>query len=578
MMVGIVKLILIYLPFLMSSILFNKSLVNMKSMKINSFMFLMFSLLLFLNSNNGVSMIGMGWMNMKFVLSWDFYSIVFIFIGMSVTWSILNFAQWYMGAEVKNGTFNSFLFLFLMFMFILTSSVNLVFLLIGWEGVGIMSFLLINWWFGRGEAGLSGIQAMVYNRIGDFFIYIGIFFFLSSLSEVVMLSFFFNMEYMVNNLILIFLLIGMMAKSSLFFFQPWLPNAMEGPTPVSALLHSSTMVVAGVYLMCRLVGMFNLTVLGVVGLIGALTMLYGSVCALMQPDMKKIIAHSTTSQLGLMVVTLGFGYPFISFLHMGMHAYIKSLIFISSGVFIHGTMNLQDFRKMKMGSISSKFSMYCMFFCSLSLGGFPFLAGFYSKDSILENMYGSFLNSFLSLVVILGSVMTVVYSFKLMYLVLFFNNNDGSFSVKLEGQESFNSTFFFMSRLFLGGISGGFFFMWSIFLVMGEEYISWYLKVIPLMILFFGLLVGLILVPSKMLVAPVFNLLYYNPVVHRITLFMFYRSIKIMKYIEFFGMEILWVSHLKKIPLLSSLFNGFVTYKNYFFFCIVGLLLLMFLF
>ncbi|YP_006341037.1 NADH dehydrogenase subunit 5 (mitochondrion) [Ciona intestinalis B CG-2006] len=572
------KIIGVFIPLLLTSFKMNKYLFELKTMKVNSFLFCIFSMILVIHNHMGVLCLGGGWMNTNFFISWDFYSLVFLFIGFSVTWSILDFANWYMGEEVKNKTFMMFLFMFLMFMFILTSSINLVFLLIGWEGVGIMSFLLINWWFGRGEAGLSGLQAMIYNRIGDFCFYIGIFLIFMSGMNVNIIGGYGNSQNF-NNFVFLLFLVGMMAKSSLYLFHPWLPNAMEGPTPVSALLHSSTMVVAGVYLLCRLLGFFNFSSMGIVMLVGALTMLYGSICALGQFDMKKIIAHSTTSQLGLMVVTLGLGFPIISFFHLCMHAYVKSLIFISSGVFIHGIGGLQDYRKMMMGCISSKFSKLCMILCSLSLGGFPFMSGFYSKDSILENMYGSFFNSFGSMLVIVGSVFTVAYSFRLVSLTFLVDSKEGSFSVKLNGQEQFNTTFFFMSRLFIWGMLGGFFTFWSLFFILNEEHMGGWMKMIPLGILLLGLMIG-----SKfffgmlMEFSPNTQLLYYNPVIHRFQLLILFYGINFIKIIEFWGMEMLWVNQLKKIPKFSVLGKGFVSYKDYFIFGMFFLSVLFFLY
>ena len=209
------------------------------------------------------------------------------------------------------------------------------------------------------------------------------------------------------------------------------------------------MVVARVYLLCRLLRFFNFSSIRIVILVRALTILYRSICALRQFDIKKIIAHSTTSQLRLIVVTLRLRFPIISFFHLCIHAYVKSLIFISSGVFIHGIRRLQDYRKIIIRCISSKFSKLCMILCSLSLRGFPFISRFYSKDSILENIYRSFFNSFRSILVIVGSVFTVAYSFRLVSLTFLVDSKERSFSVKLNRQEQFNTTFFFISRLFI---------------------------------------------------------------------------------------------------------------------------------
>lgn len=243
-----------------------------------------------------------------------------------------------------------------------------------------------------------------------------------------------------------FLLFGALAKSSQFFFHPWLPNAMERPTPVSSLLHSSTMVVAGVFLLIRL---GNIVGGGCELFFGALTILYGRLCALRQADMKKIIAFSTTSQLGLIVCCIRMRFYGLAFFHLCMHAFFKSLIFISSRLFIHSQVGgLQDTRK---GGVKARFAFCCLVLGSLSLSGSPFMAGFFSKDLILENMHGPVLNRLSTLIIIIASVATVAYSVKLSLAV---GRGEVLPAALKAGVEGGSTVFFIFRPLFLGVVGG----------------------------------------------------------------------------------------------------------------------------
>nr|YP_001481155.1 NADH dehydrogenase subunit 5 [Phallusia fumigata]CAL24365.1 NADH dehydrogenase subunit 5 [Phallusia fumigata] len=410
----------------------------------------------------------------------DFYSSFFLVVGCYVTSSILLFSMWYMGGEPGLGKFILYLMAFLLFMLLLVFAGNLVFLMVGWEGVGIMSFLLISWWGGRSEATVAGLQAVIYNRVGDFGLYMAVFSLVGVGVGVGM-----GGGGVVGWLVLMLLLVGGMAKSSQFFFHPWLPSAMEGPTPVSSLLHSSTMVVAGVFLLIRLEDILG-AVGGAVFVVGAVTMLYGSLCAFGQMDMKKVVAFSTTSQLGLMVCGLGMGFYLMAFFHMCMHAFFKSLIFITSGVFIHSAVGgTQDIRG---GGFSKGFTFLCLMLSSLSLGGFPFFAGFYSKDVLLENMYGPVLNRFGVMLLVCASALTVGYSLKLALSVGGGWKEGVGASGLVEGSEG-PAVVWFMLRLGVLGVTLGVVAMGAFGLV-GEEYLSVGLKVVPLGILFTGALLG----------------------------------------------------------------------------------------
>merc|ERR1712090_16182 len=194
---------------------------------------------------------------------------------------------------------------------------------------------------------------------------------------------------------------------------PWLPNAIERPTPVSSLLHSSTIVMARVFLLIRVTDTMSLFMIETVFLIRALTMVYGSICALFQSDMKKTIAYSTTSQLGFIISTLGMRIAILSFIHLCLHAFFKSVIFMSSGYIIHDSANNQDYRRIRKSILNSKIASVSMIIRSLSLCGFPFFARFASKDLILENLMRGVLNRICVILVFLSCVLTVRYSTRL---------------------------------------------------------------------------------------------------------------------------------------------------------------------
>ena len=418
--------------------------------------------------------INSGSLNVNWAIQIDALSAVMLVVITLISSIVHIYSIGYMSHDPHKSRFMSYLSLFTFAMLTLVTADNFLQLFFGWEGVGVCSYFLIGFWFKKNTANAAAIKAFLVNRVGDFGLALGIFlifyyFGTVNYSEVFNLIpslknkslIFLGIELNAINLICILLFIGAMGKSAQIFLHTWLPDAMEGPTPVSALIHAATMVTAGVFLVvrCSPIYEFSPFALSIITIIGMTTAFFAASIALVQNDIKKIIAYSTCSQLGYMFFAAGVGAYNVAMFHLFTHAFFKALLFLGSGSVIHSFNNEQDINL--MGGVKKKLptTYILMIIGTLALTGFPLLSGFYSKDAIIEFAYlkGTYLGYIAAFIGVFTAFMTSIYSWRLIFKTFHgdFNNK------KLKINDIHESPLVMILPLIvlaIGSIFSGFFF------------------------------------------------------------------------------------------------------------------------
>lgn len=426
----------------------------------------------------------------NYYILFDQLSCIMLLLIIIVSFIVHLYSFNYMKNESFIIKFISYLSLFTFFMIILVTSNNIFQLFFGWEGVGICSFLLISYWNSRIEAIKSSMKAIMINKIGDIFFILLIIIIWKKYGEINFIVLESNFS---NNCFLIgfFIIIASTSKSAQFGLHTWLADAMEGPTPVSALIHAATMVTAGIFLIIRLSFLieYNSLILLIIFLLGSITTIFSSLISIMQNDFKKVIAYSTCSQLGYMMMICGLSQYSLSIFHLLNHGFFKALLFLSAGIIIHNILDEQDFRKSGNLININKINFILLINSSLVLAGLPYLSGYYSKDLIIEI---SSINSISILGIyfcVLATLFTSIYSFKMIY-ISFIKNDKTPFINKNIINESNFKIYKYLIYLFIFSVIIGYIFKNIIFL----EYIPFIhksIKFYPFYFSYIGIFLGL---------------------------------------------------------------------------------------
>nr|QNH68985.1 NADH dehydrogenase subunit 5 [Mazarredia convexa] len=420
----------------------------------------------------------------------DWMSLVFMSVVLIISSVVIYYSNSYMEGDPFSCRFVILVVLFVLSMVLLIISPNMISILLGWDGLGLVSYCLVVY-YQNIKSFNAGMLTALSNRIGDVFILISISWMLDfgSWNYIYYYDYFFKSDD--YYIICFMIMIAGMTSSAQIPFSAWLPAAMAAPTPVSALVHSSTLVTAGVYLMIRFNPMIMVSGANYYLLfISCLTMFMAGVVANYEFDLKKIIALSTLSQLGLMMGILSMGFPILSFFHLLTHAMFKSLLFLCAGFYIHSLLSHQDIRFMGSLTEVAPYSSVCFNVSNLSLCGFPFLSGFYSSDVILESCSFSSLNIFVYLMFFVSAGLTAMYSIRLCYYTLV-----GSFNFfVLRDLNNFSSDMFFsMKILLILSIIGGSLLSWLLFPVPIIIYLPFKFKILTMMLVLLGFYLGYLL-------------------------------------------------------------------------------------
>ena len=433
-----------------------------------------------------------GSLNVNWSIKIDALSAVMLVVVTLISSLVHIYSIGYMSQDPHKPRFMAYLSLFTFAMLTLVTSDNFLQLFFGWEGVGLCSYFLIGFWYKKDSANAAAIKAFIVNRVGDFGFALGIFLIFYLFGTVNYNEVFQQIPQNLNNkltflgfhinsidLICILLFIGAMGKSAQIFLHTWLPDAMEGPTPVSALIHAATMVTAGVFLVVRCSPIFEYSqlTLNIITFVGMSTAFFAATVALVQNDIKKIIAYSTCSQLGYMFFAAGVGAYNVAMFHLFIHAFFKALLFLGSGSVIHSFKDEQNINQ--MGGIWKKlpYTWVLMIIGTLALTGFPFLSGFYSKEAIIEYAYlrGNTVGYYAVIVGIFTALLTSIYSWRLIFKTFHGTYNNEKLKINTMHESPFvmliplillaiGSLFagYFFKELFIGHSSSNYFWADSI--------------------------------------------------------------------------------------------------------------------
>nr|YP_010839095.1 NADH dehydrogenase subunit 5 [Pachycondyla annamita]WGF22860.1 NADH dehydrogenase subunit 5 [Pachycondyla annamita] len=516
--------------------------------------FIMFSLYFYFNNQSLILewlIMSMNSINIEFLIFMDWISFLFISVVMLISFFILIYSKIYME---NNKFLNRFFYLLLLFVFsmiLMIISPNLISIMFGWDGLGLISFCLVIFYQNYSSYN-SGMMTVLINRIGDIFILMSIGLMMTYGSW----NFFMLNKLMELKILLFLIILASMTKSAQMPFSYWLPLAMAAPTPISALVHSSTLVTAGVYLMIRFSKYMSMNdnMMNFLLFISILTMFMSGLMANFEYDLKKIIALSTLSQLGFMIMTLSMNLFMLSFYHLLIHAIFKSLLFMSVGNIIHLTNNNQDIRL--MGNLSEFIPLTMMSFqiTLFALCGFPFMSGFYSKDLIMEMLYFNKINVMMLLMSLISLMFTLIYSLRLIYYMSFKEMNLLSLNYIYENNISSNSMITLMILSILNGSMLNWLFFFDNFIMLNLN--------IKMMTIYFMMLSLFLFMLMKLLN---YMNLYYLSLCFSTMWFLnfFIKSlINIMLKLKskFFYYDKIWMEFYSTKMILQMYFN----YKNYF--------------
>lgn len=504
-------------------------------------------------------------LNLEIYLLLDWMSVLFIRFVLLISSIIFLYRRAYMENDNYIDRFLLLVFMFIMSIIIMIIRPRIFSILFGWDGLGLVSYCLVIY-YQNYLSYTSGIVTVLCNRIGD----IGL---LMSIGLIVIYGRW-NIYLLESNIVVIFLILAAMTKRAQIPFSSWLPIAIAAPTPVSALVHSSTLVTAGVYLMIRFNGVLIKRGLSRLLLfISVLTMFIAGLIANVEFDLKKIIALSTLRQLGLMMIILRMGFRLISFYHLLTHAIFKSLLFICAGVIIHSINNNQDIRN--YGSLNKlmPFTIIRFYISNLSLCGCPFLAGFYSKDLIIELVYLNNINIFMLFIIVFSLTLTVSYSFRLFYYLFFGEIKFYRYLfVKENTLINFSIIVLMVLRMVVGRLIN-----WIFFFDFYLPFLIFYIKILTLILCRAGLILG--------------NLVYFINIIKFYILVWFFRSMWFLNYLvgyiykpililgkNFYLIDKTWVEYSNRLMVMSLIINyfkfNFNIYKIYMFIVIIVIFIL----